>query len=212
MGEALYRTFDNPYNEKNNQNTKLEYVPDTFKAFVNAIIPRSKELAELYGRIQYYGALDLYTDEYLVMSLNSFILPLAIPTAEMLNIAAAQLVYMYKDYRISDYSRASAWQIFSELSPIVQLQVVNLLLQPIDYLSELPNPFQNDQGNIFFSIMLLNRLTMMGYYSEWSGYGTTRLEPPNQRILEHYPISWEQVGYPGPSLGYRISSVYTINE
>lgn len=48
----------------------------------------------------------------------------------------------------------------------------------------------------------LSKLTMRGYYSEWYGYGSTRLNNLNQRILESYPLSWEQAGYPGPSLSY----------
>jgi hypothetical protein len=48
----------------------------------------------------------------------------------------------------------------------------------------------------------LVRLTMLGYYSEWYGYGSTRFLNPDQRILETTPISWQQINYPGPSLSY----------
>ena len=106
------------------------YTQETFKAFVDAIIPRSPGLAQEYGKIQYFGALDFQTDEYLILSLNSYDIPF--------NITGS-----------------------------------------------------------------LNRFTMMGYYSEWYGYGSTRLEVPDQRRLEYFPLSWQQVGYPGPSLGYR---------
>jgi hypothetical protein len=102
---------------------------ETLKAFVDAIIPRSPGLAEEYGKIQYFGALDLHTYEYLIMTLSSYSIPLTNPLAV--------------------------------------------------------------------------RFVMMGYYSEWSGYGSTRLEEPAQRRLEYNPLSWKQVGYPGPSLGYR---------
>lgn len=103
----------------------------TFQAYVDAVIPRSPRLAEEYGKIQYFGALDLHTDEYLILTLNH---------------------------------NSISWAE---------------------------------------SESALNRITMMGYYSEWSGYGSTRLEKPDQRRLEFFPISWKQVGYPGPSLGYR---------
>ena len=122
------------------------------KLFVDAIIPRSPGLAEEYGKIQYFGALDLHTNEYMILSLNSYYIPLAKPVAEMLDIAFEQ--------------------------------------------------FQDNPGFIL-SNSTLNRFTMMGYYSEWSGYGSTRLDAPGQRRLEYYPLSWDQVGYPGPSLGYR---------
>lgn len=115
----------------------------TFKAFVDAIIPRTPELAEEYGRIQYFGALDLHTDEYLALSLNYY------------------------------------------------------------YFSYLPIAFKNNPELVLFSTGELNSLTMMGYYSEWSGYGSTRLNSPNHRKLEYFPLSWKQIGYPGPSSGYR---------
>lgn len=47
-----------------------------------------------------------------------------------------------------------------------------------------------------------NRFVVLGFYSEWFGYGSTRFNAPGQRIREFDPISWEQVGYPGPSLSY----------
>ena len=103
----------------------LQYTNETFQAFADAVIPRTPRLAEEYGKIQYFGALDLHTDEYLFLTFA--------------------------------YSFVGS----------------------------------------------LIRFTMMGYYSEWSGYGSTRLEAPDQRKLEYFPLSWKQVGYPGPSLGYR---------
>jgi len=147
----MYGSFYNPNNKRvdaQNEDSQ-EYMQETFKALVDAIIPRTPELAEEYGKIQYYGALDFQTDEYLILSLNNYYSPLAKPTAEMLDMAAEQLVF--------------ALSITGDL----------------------------------------NRLTMMGYYSEWYGYGSTRLKTPNQRKLEYFPLSWGQVEYPGPSLGYR---------
>ena len=121
------------YNDIEILNNQFEYsiqqAQDTFKAFVDAIIPRTPRLAEVYGEIMFYGALDFLTYEFLILSLNNYHIPL------------------------------------EESS--------------------------------------LNRLTMMGYYSEWFGYGSTRLEEPNQRVLEFSPSSWTQVGYPGPSFSYR---------
>ena len=61
-----------------------------------------------------------------------------------------------------------------------------------------------------FDIISVIPTTMMGYYSEWYGYGSTRLNEPNQRVLEFYPFSWKQVGYPGPSLGYHALRAYNF--
>lgn len=136
------------------------YVFNTFQIFVNNIISRSPELARLYGWIQYYGALDVYTEEYLIMSLNSFVRPMAFQIAQILNM----------------------------------------------------DPLYIQIGDRLSVLQSLNRLTMMGYYSEWSGYGSTCLNPPNQRVLEYYPISWKQIGYPGPSSGYRLSKSYDFTK
>jgi hypothetical protein len=62
---------------------------------------------------------------------------------------------------------------------------------------------QVDPGLWRSAISMLDTYTLMGYYSEWSGYGTTKLNPPELRVLEFKPLSWLQIGYPGPSLGYR---------
>ncbi len=153
--------MDRTYYHSNNmlwdEDILNNYVSDTFQTFADAVIPRSPGLAELYGRIQYYGASDLYTAEYLIMSLDSLSVPLAVPAAELLNKTADRY----------------------------------------------------GQEDILPVILSLNRLAMMGYYSEWPGYGNTRLESPNQRTLEYYPVSWEQIGYPGPSLGYRAARSYS---
>jgi hypothetical protein len=187
----------------NDHNNTLQYTQDTFKAFVDAVIPRSPILAEEYGRIQFYGALDLYTDEYMMMTLNSYYIPLAIPTAEMLNIAAEQLVFMGGNSKLFNYLRFPAGGIFAALSPEDRFRAVTLLDELYVNLAELPEPFQDNPGLVLNITSLLVRYTMMGYYSEWSGYGSTRLLTPNQRMLEYYPLSWSQIGYPGPSLGYR---------
>ncbi len=200
----MYGTFEYPEdNIRNDQdNASFRLTDEIFKAYVDAILPRTPGLAEEYGRIQYYGALDLFTDEYLIMSLNSLYNPIAIPTAEMLELAAEQLIFTdgYEENNNREFNELS---IFGQLTPLNRFRVLTLLEQFAVNSSELPIPFQENEAYIHFITSALNRFTMMGYYSEWSGYGSTRLNTPNQRILENFPVSWEQVGYPGPSLGYR---------
>jgi hypothetical protein len=125
---------------------------------VDAIIPRTPELAQLYGSVMYYGALDLLTDEYITMNLKYLMVPI------------------------------------SELKADKQMG----------------SEFFTTEGLAITSS--LNRYTMMGFYSEWFGYGTTRLNPPNERKLEFDPISWEQIGYPGPSFSYinEIKQYYAL--
>lgn len=208
----MNRTFYNIDMVKANQKAdqkelEIKSMIQTYRTLVEAIIPRSPELAKEYGRIQYYGALDSYIEEYLIMSLNNNFMPLAIPTAQMLDIAAARLL----NRDLMNYPETSIRGLFSELSPYDQFLVINLILQLNIDLSELPFPFLDNQGYVLSIAISLNRLTMLGYYSEWSGYGSTRLQPPDSRVLEYYPISWEQIGYPGPSHGYRALIEYNFS-
>ncbi len=154
--------------------TEKERIP--FQYLVNDIIPRSPELAYLYGIVQYYGALDSQIDEYLIINLDSQDIPLAEPTAAMLD-------YVY-----------SGAGIFGGTEFLNSLAAIDTM----------PAPFKDNPAMISSSINSLVSSTMMGYYSEWSGYGSTRLAKPNERVFEYAPISWSQVGYPGPSLGYRV--------
>jgi len=186
----------------NDQNiNSLLHAQNTFRAFVDAVVPRTPRLAVEYGKIQFFGALDQGTDEYMVLSLNHYYIPLAEPTADMLDIAAEQIMLYEGDYRApASFLR---WGKFASLSPIDRFRVLLLLDEFAIYLVDLPTPFKDNPGLIVSITSDLMRLAMMGYYSEWSGYGSTRLEEPNQRKLEFFPLSWKQVGYPGPSLGYR---------
>ena len=196
--------FYNPDNKMTKyQKESVKRMQETFQAFVDAIIPRTPGLAEEYGRIQFFGALDLHTDEYISLSLNYYYIPLAEPTAEMLDVAAEQLVIMDGNNRLVNFSRFMGGSAFAAIDPSDRLRALTLLEQLNIYLADLPIPFQDNPELILYITSTLNRFTMMGYYSEWSGYGSTRLKESNQRKLEYYPISWKQIGYPGPSLGYR---------
>ncbi len=169
-------------------NASQQSIHNTFLAFADTIIPRTPGLAEEYGRIQLYGAVDLYIDEYLIMSLNSTEVPLTEPIVETLDIAAVQL----------------GGSSFASLSYNDRLRALNLLTQSDIDPALLPAPFTGNLGYEQYTIGYLIRLVFLGYYSEWSGYGSTRLAPPEQRTLEYFPVSWQQIGYPGPSLGYRV--------
>ncbi|MFT4104449.1 MAG: hypothetical protein QM657_01715 [Lacrimispora sp.] len=187
------------------EKTIYEYLTNTFRAFADAIIPRSPELAQQYGRVQYYGALDLYTGEFIILSLDSLVIPLALPVAETLNMAAEQFLYRDEEKAGEEPSGSAA---FLSLSPMERLQVISMLFYP-EGIAYFPALEQASQKEIFLVISSLTRLSMMGYYSEWAGYGSTRMNPPNQRRLEYYPESWAQVGYPGPSAGYRLAGAYS---
>lgn len=180
----------------------LLYTDEIFKAFVDAIIPRTPALAEEYGRIQYYGALDLYTDEYLIYMLNYGTVPMAEAAARMLEIAT-EYFFSAEMQDVVNTSEVMELSDFGALSRLDRLRVVSFLENSGSVIPELPSPFTGDQYAIASVTNSLNGLAMLGYYSEWSGYGSTRLLSPNQWVMEYFPVSWEQVGYPGPSLGYR---------
>lgn len=201
----MYWTFYNPDNKTENDqyNYSMQYTIETFKALVDAIIPRTPGLAEEYGKIQYFGALNLHTDEYLILTLNNYYIPLAEPTETMLDVAADQLVFIGDNKRLLDFSRFPGGGTFAALAPGDRFRALTLLGQLKVYLADLQMPFRDNPGLVLSITIVLNRFTMMGYYSEWSGYGSTRLNTPNNRVLEYFPLSWKQVGYPGPSLGYR---------
>ncbi|WP_163971098.1 hypothetical protein [Oceanobacillus halotolerans] len=93
--------------------------------------------------------------------------------------------------------------MFSHLSRKDRIQTLAALENLEIDLFLLPSPFQNNAGLVKYVTDALNRFSMFGYYSEWLAYGSTRLYPPNHRQLEFFPFSWQQVGYPGVSLGYR---------
>lgn len=184
-------------NLNSTQDSSTLYIYVTFMALVDSIIPRTPLLAELYGEVLFYGALDLYTDEYMVMMLNYYAIPLGALTAEMLNISAKEYIEIQG---IENNDSPQNTELFAQLTLIERYQALMLLDQIDVYFTDVLT-FQEYPALISIASSI-NRFTMLGYYSEWYGYGTTRLEQPNNRRLQFHPISWEQIGYPGPSLSY----------
>lgn len=183
----------------------------TFRALVEAIVPNTPELAP-FGAEQTIGASELGVHYYMIWELDHTLalffgihltnFPLSVPTAGMLNAGAASLVASGLAQQAPNYS---LWEEspYSAIGPADRIRVLAMLEELRVDLGSLPPPYQNDGGLVIFIVDYLNRGTMFGNYSEWSAYGTTRLNTPTERRLEHFPIGWQQVGYPGVSLGYR---------
>lgn len=189
----------NRLNDFTNTHTS-QNIKSTFQAFVDAIIPRTPDLAEEFGPIQYYGALNFQIDEYLIMQLNVYDPDLVKIVAELLDIAAERLLYRKENKQQPNYVGAGS---FSALAPEDRLMALALLRNsPFDP-SYISYPIDHE---FFYIIEDLIRFTVMGYYSEWFGYGTTRLYEPNDRILEFYPLSWKQISYPGPTPAYNFNT------
>lgn len=193
-----------------------------FKALVDAIVPVTPELTEKQGSIQSCGALDSHTDEYqiwsldhflsLIIILKSFNIHLADAAAEMLNIGAKQLLHMGGNKIPVNSAILPEKGAFAALAPSDRFRAITLLEQKEDDLAILPLPFHNYQGFVFTVIVSITFLAIIGYYTEWSGYGSTRMETPEKRQLEHFPTGWKQVGYPGPSKGYHALKGYLIEK
>lgn len=211
----------NNRNYDNNNHTSHQSTNDTIMAYVDAVIPRTPILAQIYGEIMYYGALDLSVDEYIVLMLYDNTIPIIQMTAEMLNIAARQYLlevgttrtYLRNSIRFNNRSirrRAQEDFIFRELDRRDRFRAISLLEQINHYFSN--ELLFQEHPRLLTIASSLNRFTMLGFYSEWYGYGTTRLRDPDQRVFEFAPLSWEQVGYPGHSMSYlkEVKQYYSV--
>lgn len=206
------------YPTKSSMNSIDPHTVATFRALVEAIVPDTPALA-VFGAEQTPGAADLHIHEYMIWeldhSLSLFlgthltVVPLASPTAQLLNAGAVELV---TSGRAKHAPNHAVWGScpFAALSPIDRIRVMAMLEQLDVDLGSLPPPYRDNGGNVRFMIDFLTRQTMFGNYSEWSAYGTTRLATPTERRLEYFPISWKQVGYPGVVPGYRALLGYKL--
>ncbi len=185
----------------------------TFQALVDAIIPRTPKLAQKLGRIQEVGALEAHVDQYMIWELDHMVtiqgdfslrrVMLSGPTAELLDAGAVQLIAAGGAKQTDDELKFPGGGAFARLSRSDRFRAMYLLESLHIDLGYLPLPYQYNAGLVQFMVDTLNRLVMFGFYSEWPGYGTTRLASPAIRRLEEFPVGWLQTGYPGPALGYR---------
>ncbi|MGM0880397.1 MAG: hypothetical protein ACQEXQ_05075 [Bacillota bacterium] len=184
----------------------------TFQAFVDAVIPPTLHFAQS-GVIPIPGALNLCIHDYVIWDLdhsqyipptgNPNITPLSKSTAILLDLGAEQFIRTSQAVQPQDSFTFPGGRLFSTLSRSDRLRTVMLLDRLDISLQALPLPYQNNPALIQVMMSSINQLTLFGYYSEWFGYGSTRLFTPDFRRLECYPPSWGLVGYPGPSFGYR---------
>jgi hypothetical protein len=189
----------------------------TFQALAEALIPCTPIL-EVLGTEQVPGAMEKQIDEYIISQLDHFITNyfglyvsrtiLSIPTAHLLDRAATQLIATGKAVQKFIFPHGGP---FASLSRHDRFRAITLLEQLQIDLGTLPPPYQNNAGLIKFMTGLLNWMPIFGYYSEWSGYGSTRLQSPNYRGLQSFPLGWLQAGYPGPAFGYRDFRGFMLN-
>lgn len=191
----------------------------TFQALADAIVPYTP-LLEVLGTEQVPGAMESQLDEYIIWQLDHFLTAyfglygcrviLSVPTAYLLDRAAAQLIASGKATGAQKVT-VPYGGAFASLSRDDRFRAITLLEQLQIDLGSLPQPYQNNAGLVKFMTGLLNWMPMFGYYSEWSGYGSTRLESPDYRGLQFFPLGWMQASYPGPSFGYRDLRGFMLN-
>lgn len=179
----------------------------TFIALVDVIIPST------WGAL---GAVELQMDEYLMMILdhqisfqenfNAETVHLSTPTAVMLDIAATQLMLM------KGTPTPSKGRGFANLSHNERTEAVLLLENLQIDLGILPPPFENNAELVKYVITYVFQMVKFGFYSEWHAYGSTKFAAPEERVLERFPYTWELVGYPGVSLGYRAFRGFLVEE
>jgi hypothetical protein len=84
----------------------------------------------------------------------------------------------------------------------------------VDRLDTLLSPLLPQLGILKFVVMAVNGLHGFGYYTEWSGYGDTKMAMPNERELAT-PAgevqSRQQTEYPGPAPGYAADWKHIID-
>lgn len=185
-----------------------QYTTATFQALVEAIIPYTPELSFKYGDYMAPGAAFQGIDQFVIwefdhlvaIEINFNVHPVLLSgaIAQLLNAAASQLIHsgIIREPR-KDYFPGGGE--FCSLSRNGRLLTLSYLERRQINHRDLPQPFQNNPHWIQIVIDLANRYTVFGYYSEWSGYGSTRLFTPEARKLEYYPISWKQISYPAPA-------------
>ncbi|HEX3032722.1 MAG TPA: hypothetical protein VHS59_10845 [Bacillota bacterium] len=189
---------------------RKETLPQTravFRALTEAIIP---------------GALDLHIDQYPIWALDHLFyltvmkvgvtFPLANATAEMLNIAARQLIDQGGNREAVNLGPGADDGAFTALEPVDRLRTLALLEDLQVDPAGLPIPFRYDPSFIMSVTGILALLTAIGCYSEWPGYGETRLKNPDKRKLEQFPPAWTMVGYPGPAKGYHALRGNPVNK
>ncbi|UJL45645.1 hypothetical protein KFZ58_14785 [Virgibacillus sp. NKC19-16] len=181
-----------------------EYTQASFQALTDAILPPDSEYAYDFPDMGVHAYIIYALDHYVSIQqqLHHTVVPLAYPTAVMLDTAAAKLVYTHQAHP-SPQSHFPGGGMFSFLSRQDRIRTLAALENLYVDMYALPSPYQNNAGLVKHVTDALNRFSMFGYYSEWPAYGSTRLYPPDSRRLQFFPPGWQQVGYPGVSLGYR---------
>lgn len=188
------------------------YITSTFQSLAQAVIPPVYYFQNISIKVK-PGALELRVYEYILAILDQSIsqkiksqmnvASMAKSTAQLLDSGAVALIQSGENVNLLTVSGFPYGGPFTYLSQIDRLKAISKLDRLQINKKHLSLPYKDNLGLIRNMMDVLNQLTLFGFYSEWTGYGSSATLPPEKRRLEYVPVGWEQVHYPGPSYAYR---------
>ena len=195
----------------------IGYTHTNVQALVEAVVPRTPELAESHGPEHVPGGRDIGLTEYVVESFNGYqehhlgalsVLlrrlgvrnyPYAVVVALLLDVVALELLV-----RGGNEQAVQRWSLagpFARLAPRDRLRALDLLeTGTLDRLAGLADDRLPVLGTVRFLALGVNAFPLLGYYSEWAG------ESPASNP------GWQQAGYPGPAEGYSEHMGYEVEQ
>lgn len=211
----------------------------TFRALIDAVIPETPDLEGDSGRDLEPGGLAVDLDEFLIEYVDSLFqfglphvgprgnLPLAAPTANLLDIAALTLITRSRNESEPDISRVrefaepvrgSSVAVAAVAGPFAMLSRRDRLraISIIDEFELDVAPFRGLELEIDGGLVgqLVVGFSELLYYSEGTGYEDFFL-PPSDRSHSNDPgdvQGWRQTGYPGAADGYNALRGYLGSE
>jgi hypothetical protein len=193
------------------------YTRQNIRSLVDAVIPRTPELAESHGPEHVPGGLDVGIDDYVIESFNSYqehhlgplstVLralgvrnyPYAVLVALLLDVVAIEL--LVRGNNEDSVALVSTAPPFRRLSRRDRLRAIELLeTGALDTLATKTDDRLPVVGTVRFLALGVNTFPLLGYYSEWPG-DTVETNP-----------GWQQTDYPGPAEGYSEHMGYEIDE
>ena len=189
----------------------------TLGALVDALLPRTPELAATLGPEHVTGGTDVGLAEYLVEAFDGYQehhlgplstllrrfgvrnYPYSLLVALLLDVVAVELLV-----RGDNEESVEWWSLatpFARLGRTDRLRAIELLEEgALDSLATRTEHRLPVLGTVRFLALGATTFPLLGYYSEWPG--STAVANP----------AWQQVGYPGPQDGFAAHRGYEVEE
>lgn len=143
------------------------------------------------------------------------------PAAPLFAIAfdLVALHFVATEGRVDDLQESAfpAGGVFTRLSRNDRLRALETVLEDdvVDTLSDSLSAILPAPEALTETVTSVHLAASFGYYSEWAGYGETKVAPPSQRRLAmgvDEVQSRQQTGYPGPAAGYADLRGFEVSE